>query len=132
MAKEQMWTVVRFPSGTWSYGGSIDDPSYKGCEVFRISAFTSKQAVRKAQAKRLRDRKKAEKPAAPKPNSPRKTAAQIRTAVGFREITPSPCCANCADHHWDGCRHDPSRTLSIPKHPRICLCNHHKFKRGAK
>lgn len=58
MATAKLWTVVRFPSGSWSYGGSPEDPAYSECEIYRIPAFTAKQAVRKAQSKRSRDLKK--------------------------------------------------------------------------
>lgn len=58
MAQERLWTVARFPDGSWSYGGKPDSPDYAKCEVWRISAFTSDQAVRKAQGKRSRDLKK--------------------------------------------------------------------------
>jgi hypothetical protein len=47
-----IWTVVRFPNGSWSYGGSPDSPDYAECEIWRIPATTAKIAVEKAQAKR--------------------------------------------------------------------------------
>lgn len=50
----QMWTVVRFPDGSWSYGGKPDDPDYEFCEVWRIPAKTGPEAKVKAQAKRRR------------------------------------------------------------------------------
>lgn len=56
---EKLWTVARFPSGVWSFGGRPDDPVYSECELWQISAATGKAAVKKAQAKRSRDRKRA-------------------------------------------------------------------------
>lgn len=49
-----LWTVVRFPNGSWSYGGKPDDPDYEHCEVWRIEAESAERAVKKAQAKRYR------------------------------------------------------------------------------
>lgn len=49
-----LWTVVRFPNGSWSYGGKPDDPDYEQCEVWRIDAESPERAVKKAQAKRRR------------------------------------------------------------------------------
>lgn len=51
-----IWTVVRFPDGSWSYGGRPDSPDYAECEVWRIDADTAELAVRKAQAKRRSDK----------------------------------------------------------------------------
>lgn len=48
------WTVVRFPDGSWSYGGKPTDPDYKNCEVWQIAADSPEKAVKKAQAKRSR------------------------------------------------------------------------------
>jgi hypothetical protein len=47
-----LWTVVRFPNGSWSYGGKPDAPDYAECEVWRIDAGDGKSAVRKAQTQR--------------------------------------------------------------------------------
>ncbi|WP_186214968.1 hypothetical protein [Burkholderia gladioli] len=55
---EKLWTVARFPSGAWSFGGKPDDPAYSKCEIWQISALTGKDAKKKAQAKRSRDRKR--------------------------------------------------------------------------
>lgn len=52
-----MFTVVRFPNGSWSYGGRPDDPDYSECEVYQVEAASSKKAVQKAQSKRSRDRR---------------------------------------------------------------------------
>jgi hypothetical protein len=52
-----LWTVARFPNGTWSTGGSPKDPEYKDCEVFVVDAETRDTAKRKAQSKRSRQRK---------------------------------------------------------------------------
>ncbi|WP_081651424.1 hypothetical protein [Cupriavidus sp. WS] len=56
---DRVWTVVRFPNGTWSYGGKPSDPDYALCEIFQIEASSPDKAVKKAQAKRSRDNKKA-------------------------------------------------------------------------
>lgn len=53
--KNKIWTVARFPDGSWSYGGKPTDPEYAGCEVFRISAVDGMAAKKKAQAKRSRE-----------------------------------------------------------------------------
>jgi hypothetical protein len=53
-----IWTVVRFPDGSWSYGGSPDSPDYAECEVWRIPADTARMAVKMAQEKRRRERAK--------------------------------------------------------------------------
>jgi hypothetical protein len=53
----KVWTVVRFPNGSWSYGGRPDSPDYAECEVWEIEAETAAKAVRKAQGKRRREQK---------------------------------------------------------------------------
>ena len=53
-----IWTVVRFPNGSWSYGGQATDPDYAECEVWRLAALTGKAAVKLAQAQRRRDQRK--------------------------------------------------------------------------
>lgn len=46
-------TVVRFPNGSWSYGGRPDARDYEGCEVFVIaSAKDAQSAIKKAQHQR--------------------------------------------------------------------------------
>ena len=55
---ERLWTVARFPNGSWSYGGKPTAPEYEHCEVWQIAADTAKEAMRKAQAKRRRELKK--------------------------------------------------------------------------
>lgn len=59
-----IWTVVRFPNGSWSSGGTPSDPDYSNCEVWRIEADSRMAAVKKAQAKRSRDSRKPTKEAA--------------------------------------------------------------------
>ena len=54
-----IWTVVRFPNGSWSYGGKPTDPDYSECEIWRVDAISGPAAVKKAQAKRSRDKRKA-------------------------------------------------------------------------
>lgn len=56
---DRLWTVVRFPNGSWSYGGKPTDPDYSECEIWQITAGSPEAAVKKAQAKRSRDRKRA-------------------------------------------------------------------------
>lgn len=53
-----LWTVVRFPNGSWSYGGKPTSPDYEQCEIWCIDASNEKEAVKKAQAKRSRERRK--------------------------------------------------------------------------
>lgn len=55
---EQLWTVVRFPSGDWSTGGKPTDPEYAECEVFQVMARNRDEAKRRGQAKRSRQRRK--------------------------------------------------------------------------
>ncbi|WGX45679.1 hypothetical protein P7I94_00185 (plasmid) [Pseudomonas aeruginosa] len=43
-----VWTVARFPDGSWSTGGSPDDPDYALCEVFRIEADSRDEAKKKS------------------------------------------------------------------------------------
>lgn len=57
--KNQMWTVARFPDGSWTTGGKANDPDYALCEVFRIPATTDKEAKRKAQSQRRKSATKA-------------------------------------------------------------------------
>ena len=52
------WTVARFQDGTWSTGGSPDDPDYANCEVFVVSAASRETAKKKAQQQRYRKNKK--------------------------------------------------------------------------
>jgi hypothetical protein len=58
-----LWTVVRFPNGSWSSGGKPNDPDYASCEVWRIDADSREKAVKAAQAKRRREQKKKDKTA---------------------------------------------------------------------
>ncbi|WP_213664175.1 hypothetical protein [Stutzerimonas stutzeri] len=48
------WTIVRFPAGVWSGGGSRNDPDYAECEVYLIPGETLDKAKKKAQAIRGR------------------------------------------------------------------------------
>jgi hypothetical protein len=52
--KEQLWTIVRFPDGSWSFGGKPNDPAYEFCEKWRIAAVEAKHAVKLAQVRRRR------------------------------------------------------------------------------
>ncbi len=48
------WTVVRFPAGVWSTGGSPKSPDYVECEVYLIPADSRDKAKTKAQGIRSR------------------------------------------------------------------------------
>lgn len=50
----RLWTVVRFPAGVWSGGGSRNSPDYSECEVYVISAESQDKAQKKAQSIRAR------------------------------------------------------------------------------
>lgn len=58
-----MWTVVRFPNGSWSTGGRPEDPAYSECEVFRVEAGDRDEAKKLAQAIRRQKRRAAERAA---------------------------------------------------------------------
>lgn len=55
------WTVVRFPDGSWSYGGSPDSPDYAECDVWVIRDQTPKNAIRRAQGRYRRQKAKQHK-----------------------------------------------------------------------
>lgn len=55
-----VWTVGRFPSGDWTSGGKVSDPSYECCEVYLVAADNREQATRSAQGARRRLLKKNE------------------------------------------------------------------------
>lgn len=44
----RVWTVVRFPNGSWSYGGKPSDPDYEFCDIFQVEAVSPERAVKKA------------------------------------------------------------------------------------
>jgi hypothetical protein len=52
--KEQLWTVVRFPDGSWSFGGKPEDPAYELCEKWRLLSSSGQRAVKLAQGRRRR------------------------------------------------------------------------------
>lgn len=54
----QMWTVARYPNGSWDTGGRMDNPDYAECEVFRVAAEGRDQAKKKAQAERRKNLRK--------------------------------------------------------------------------
>jgi hypothetical protein len=56
-----LWTVARFPDGSWSTGGKPNDPDYAKCEVWQIEAPSRDEAKKKAQAKRARAQAKLKK-----------------------------------------------------------------------
>lgn len=47
---ERLWTVARFPNGSWSTGGKPDCPDYAMCSVYRVLAVSEKEAKSKGQA----------------------------------------------------------------------------------
>lgn len=51
---EQLWTVARFPNGSWTTGGSPSDPIYELSEVFQVMAASRKHATQKARSMRAR------------------------------------------------------------------------------
>lgn len=53
-SESRLWTVVRFPAGVWSGGGSRNDPDYTECEVYLVPAESLEKAKKKAQAIRTR------------------------------------------------------------------------------
>lgn len=57
MTREHLWTVARFPNGSWSTGGKPTDPEYALCEVFQVRANSREKAKRLAQNLRSRQRK---------------------------------------------------------------------------
>lgn len=64
----KIWTVVRFPVGSWSGGGKPTDPDYENCEVYLVPATDLNSAKKKAQGIRSRLMKKgAELPTADTP-----------------------------------------------------------------
>lgn len=56
---EKLWTVVRFPDGSWSYGGRLDSPEYALCEKWSTFAVDGKTAVKLTQRRRQNERKRA-------------------------------------------------------------------------
>lgn len=48
----RLWTVARYPAGTWDTGGKISDPAYECCEVYQVLAKDRDQAKKKAQSAR--------------------------------------------------------------------------------
>jgi hypothetical protein len=63
MTKTQNWTVVRFPDGSWSYGGLPNDPAYEFCEKWSIPADSARSAVKRAQGLRRNAKMKADRAA---------------------------------------------------------------------
>jgi len=58
-----LWTVARFPNGSWTTGGRPDSPDYAQCEVWQIEASSRHEATKKAQAKRAAQQRKLKKEA---------------------------------------------------------------------
>lgn len=55
--REKLWTVVRFPDGSWSYGGRLDSPDYALCEKWSTFAVDGKTAVKLTQRRRQNESK---------------------------------------------------------------------------
>ena len=55
---DTLWTVARFPDGSWTYGGPPDSPDYEFCTVYQIKASTPTVAIRRAQGRYRRAQKK--------------------------------------------------------------------------
>jgi hypothetical protein len=99
MQAERLWTVVRFPNGSWSYGGRPDSPEYERCEVWRIEAATAKEAVKKAQAKRRRATRGVQPSAA-------ECRHCDRRAASWGVVRPS-------DFHYEDCPQHVSGVMGI-------------------
>ncbi|WP_227658020.1 hypothetical protein, partial [Klebsiella pneumoniae] len=54
----RLWTVARFPVGSWTTGGRPEDSDYEFSEVYQIPAESREKATKKAQAVRSRLKKK--------------------------------------------------------------------------
>ena len=63
---EHIWTVARFPNGSWTTGGKPHDPGYSECEVWQVMATSRAAATKIAQGKRYRERLKRASQPAPK------------------------------------------------------------------
>ncbi|WP_252108946.1 MULTISPECIES: hypothetical protein [unclassified Halomonas] len=73
----QLWTVVKFPNGSWSYGGPVLSPEYADCEVYCIEAPGPKTAVKKAQTIRARLKRQGK----PMPTQAKPHYARAKVAV---------------------------------------------------
>lgn len=69
MMTTRLWSVARFPNGSWTTGGSINEPDYFHCEVWQIIAKSREEATKKAQSMRSYEQRKAKKAAACTPVS---------------------------------------------------------------
>jgi hypothetical protein len=47
-------TVARFPIGSWTTGGPVEDPDYENCEVYSVPLTSREAATKKAQGIRRR------------------------------------------------------------------------------
>lgn len=56
-----LWTAARFPDGSWSTGGAPDDPDYASCNVYRVPAKDSGEALRLGKAEHRKAVRKAAK-----------------------------------------------------------------------
>lgn len=60
--KERLWTVARFPNGSWSTGGKPDCTDYELCSVYSVLADSENEAKSKGQSmhrKAMRQKAKA-------------------------------------------------------------------------
>lgn len=56
VSKEPLWTVVRYPNGTWRCVEHLNNQDCVGCETWQVSANSKEKAIAKAQQKRSRTR----------------------------------------------------------------------------
>jgi hypothetical protein len=85
----QLWTIVRFPNGSWSGGGSISDSAYDQCEKWQVRAASYTKALKAAQGLRARARKKANLP------SVRKAALPVTTIEWRTDFDAIPLRQDC-------------------------------------
>jgi hypothetical protein len=57
--KEKLWTVARYPDGSWGTGGSPNDADYAHCEVYQVPASDRDSATKKAKLLRKGELRKA-------------------------------------------------------------------------
>jgi len=60
MTNEKLWTVVRFPDGSWSYGGRQNSPEYENCEKWSTFATDGKTAIKLTQRRRQNEKRPAQ------------------------------------------------------------------------
>lgn len=58
--RTRIWTVARFPIGSWTTGGPPSSSDYQDCEVYLMYAESREQATKRAQSVRARLKRKGE------------------------------------------------------------------------